>query len=137
MLSASQVPPTCTCTALALYHALSAERKRAAEESGESELWDSKGKEDGIENWQILCAGCMLVAVKVNEFPRKVRDIVNVMHQRSKVAGMSLEVSMTSFGVHTSNIAECCLCRLGQHFGECETGLSKANTGCSNPRVFL
>jgi hypothetical protein len=58
-----------------------------------------------VEWWTVECSACILVAAKVNEVPRKVRDIVNVAHQRIYPGSEALQVGATFWELRHASIA--------------------------------
>ena len=68
------MPTACSSSALVIYHPY---RSRKEGSTGPT----NSSSKVGVEWWTVEASACILVAAKVNEVPRKVRDIVNVAYQ--------------------------------------------------------
>jgi hypothetical protein len=90
------MPAACSSAALVIYHAyLSRRPAGAAPSTCKVEM----------EWWRIEASACILVSAKVNEVPRKVRDVVNVAHQRTWPDSKPLEVGAKFWDIRDAVVA--------------------------------
>lgn len=91
-----ELPTACGSAALVIYHAYRSRRPAGSP--------PPKCKVE-MDWWRIEASACILVAAKVNEVPRKVRDVVNVAHQRTWPRTEPLEVGATFWDIRDAVVA--------------------------------
>ena len=100
-----EMPTACSSAALVIYHAYRSRREAVVASSAKVQVaW-----------WTVESSACILVSAKVNEVPRKVRDIVNVAHQRVSPHTEPLEVGAAFWDlrdalVHCEQVYRCVYC---------------------------
>jgi len=104
------LPTTCTCSALFLYHSYRAAQANSAlqmhDTDGKSLFTSAKERAKSPVVWAKVEAGaCVLVSTKANDIQRKVRDVVNVVYQRALPDSSPLDVGNTFWNLRDALVA--------------------------------